>query len=61
MEFLEFKDLLFKKAIENGFNECEIYYRNGDNISISAYDGEVEKYDICLLYTSDAADDSKRV
>ena len=46
MEFLEFKDLLFKKAIENGFNECEIYYRNGDNISISAYDGEVEKYDI---------------
>lgn len=46
MEFLEFKDLLFKKAIENGFNECEIYYRNGDYISISAYDGEVEKYDI---------------
>ena len=46
MEFLVFKDLLFKKAIEAGFNECEVYYSNGESISISAYEGEVEKYNL---------------
>ena len=35
MEFAAFKDLLFKKAIESGFNECEIYYSNGESISIT--------------------------
>lgn len=46
MNFLEFKDLLFKKAIDAGFNECEVYYSDGESISISVYEGEVEKYNL---------------
>ena len=46
MNFSEFKDLLFKKAIDSGFNECEIYYSDGESISISVYEGEVEKYNL---------------
>lgn len=46
MRFLEFKDLLFEKAIEAGFKECEIYYSDGESISISVYEGEVEKYNL---------------
>lgn len=46
MEFSIFKDKLFKKAKEEGFTDCEIYYTDGENISISVYDYEVEKYNI---------------
>ena len=46
MEFLQFKDLLFEKAKLAGFNECEVYFSDGENISISVYEGEVEKYNI---------------
>lgn len=46
MNFIEFKNLLFKKAIEAGFKECEIYYSDGESISISVYEGEVEKYNL---------------
>lgn len=46
MNISNFKDLLFKKAIEAGFNECEIYYINGENLSIGVYEGEVEEYDL---------------
>ena len=46
MEFLQFKDLLFKKAKLAGFNECEVYFSDGESISISVYEGEVGKYNI---------------
>lgn len=46
MDFLQFKDLLFEKAKLEGFEECEIYFSNGENISISVYEGEVEKYNL---------------
>ena len=46
MNFSEFKNLLFKKAIDSGFNECEVYYSDGESISISVYEGEVEKYNL---------------
>ncbi|MEG0857010.1 MAG: TldD/PmbA family protein [Terrisporobacter sp.] len=46
MNFLEFKDLLFEKAMNSGFNESEVYYSDGESISISVYEGEVEKYNL---------------
>lgn len=46
MEFLQFKDLLFEKAKLEGFEECEIYFTSGENLSISVYEGEVEKYNL---------------
>ena len=46
MEFKEFKDLLFKKALNNGFEECEIYFSNRESISLSVYEQELEKYNI---------------
>lgn len=46
MNFLEFKELLFKEAIDAGFDECEVYYSDGESISISVYEGEVEKYNL---------------
>ena len=39
MEFLEFKNLLFEKALQVGFSECEIYFSDGESISISVYNG----------------------
>lgn len=50
MNFLEFKNLLFEKAKEAGFNECEIYFSDGDSISISVYEGEVEKYNLAKSF-----------
>lgn len=50
MNFLEFKNLLFKKAKEAGFNECEIYFSDGESISISVYEGEVEKYNLAKSF-----------
>jgi PmbA protein len=46
MEFKEFKDLLFDKAGKEGFQECEIYFTNRENLSISVYNEEVEKYNL---------------
>jgi len=46
MEFLEFKELLFKKALSKGFGECEIYYTNRESLSITVYEQEVEKYSL---------------
>ena len=37
MEFKEFKDLLSKKALNNGFEECEVYFANRESIAISVY------------------------
>lgn len=50
MEFLQFKNLLFEKAKIAGFNECEIYYSDGESISISVYEGEVEKYNLAKSF-----------
>ena len=50
MEFLEFKNLLFEKAKEAGFSECEIYFSDGESISISVYEGEVEKYNLAKSF-----------
>ena len=44
MEFLEFKDKLFKKAKEEGFTDCEVYYADRENLSITVYKQEVDKY-----------------
>ena len=46
MKFLEFKNLLFEKAKKVGFEECEIYFSDGESISISVYENEVEKYNL---------------
>lgn len=46
MEFKEFKDTLFKKALNKGFESCEIYYTDSENIGITVYDGDVEKYNL---------------
>lgn len=50
MNFLEFKSLLFEKAKVAGFNECEIYFSDGESISISVYEGEVEKYNLAKSF-----------
>lgn len=50
MNFLEFKNLLFEKAKIAGFNECEIYFSDGESISISVYEGEVEKYNLAKSF-----------
>ncbi|WP_434796386.1 TldD/PmbA family protein [Terrisporobacter vanillatitrophus] len=50
MEFLQFKNLLFEKAKIAGFNECEIYFSDGESISISVYEGEVEKYNLAKSF-----------
>lgn len=44
MEFLDFKNKLFSKAKENGFNECEVYYVDGESLTINIYQEKVEKY-----------------
>ncbi|CEN93633.1 TldD/PmbA family protein [Paraclostridium sordellii] len=46
MDFKKFKNILFEKALNEGFENCEVYYTDGENISITVYEGEVEKYNI---------------
>jgi PmbA protein len=46
MEFGESKDLLFKKAKEEGFTECEIYFIDRESLSIMIYQEEVDKYNL---------------
>ena len=50
MNFLEFKNLLFERANIAGFDECEIYFSDGESISISVYEGEVEKYNLAKSF-----------
>lgn len=50
MEFLQFNNLLFQKAKVAGFDECEIYFSDGESISISVYEGEVEKYNLAKSF-----------
>lgn len=44
MDFNLFKEELFKEAKNSGFEECEIYYADSENLSLNIYEGEVEKY-----------------
>ena len=44
MDFKLFKEELFKEAQNSGFEECEIYYADSENLSLNIYEGEVEKY-----------------
>ena len=44
MEFNLFKEKLFEEANKAGFEEYEIYYADGESLSINIYEGEVEKY-----------------
>ena len=46
MEFLEFKEKLFKEAKSKGFDECEIYYIDRESINITVYEQEVDKYNL---------------
>jgi PmbA protein len=46
MEFNSFKKMLLKKGLEAGFEECEIYYSQGESLSIGVYEEEVEKYNL---------------
>lgn len=38
------KTELFKKALEAGFEECEIYWSDSSSFSVSVYKGNIEKY-----------------
>lgn len=46
MEFSLFKDKLFKKALGEGFSECEIYYHSGESLNISVFREEIDKYNL---------------
>lgn len=46
MEFNEFKNKLFSKAKESGFEDCEVYFSNRESLNINIYEGEVEKYSL---------------
>ena len=45
MDIKVFKDKLFKKALENGFSDCEVYYYSGKSLKVSVLKGEIEKFD----------------
>ncbi|MCD7904138.1 MAG: TldD/PmbA family protein [Clostridiales bacterium] len=44
MNITEFKELLFKKAEDAGFEAFEAYSEKTDSFSITVYKGEIEKY-----------------
>ena len=46
MEFREFKEKLFNRAKNEGFQECEIYFTNRESLNITVYEEEVEKYNL---------------
>lgn len=46
MEFNQFKNKLFSKAKESGFEDCEVYFSNRESLNINIYEGEVEKYSL---------------
>ncbi|MEO2508666.1 TldD/PmbA family protein [Clostridium paraputrificum] len=46
MEFREFKEKLFNRAKNEGFQECEIYFVNRESLNITVYEEEVEKYNL---------------
>lgn len=44
MEFLEFKEMLFKKAKESGLEKYEIYYVTKESLEVKSYELQVEGY-----------------
>ena len=44
MEINKFIDELFKIAKENGLNEFEVYYSEGESFSVKIYNGQVDDY-----------------
>ncbi|EGT3614724.1 TldD/PmbA family protein [Clostridium perfringens] len=44
MEFKEFKEKLFSKAKEVGFEKYELYYGKSDSLNVSSAEGAVERY-----------------
>ena len=46
MNLNEFKEKLFDKAKESGFEDSEIYVTNSESLSISIYKQEVEGYNL---------------
>lgn len=44
MEINKLKDILFTKAKEKGFSDCEIYYSDSSSFKVSVYKGKIEKY-----------------
>lgn len=45
MDIKNFKKQLFKKAKDEGFLDCEIYYYSSKSIKISVLNGDIEKFD----------------
>ncbi|MDP4089939.1 MAG: TldD/PmbA family protein [Bacillota bacterium] len=46
MEILEFKDKVFKRAVEEGLKEFEVFYSRDENLGITVYQGEIDKYSL---------------
>ena len=46
MKFELFKDIIIKNALNDGFDECEVYYVEGENLKISIYESEVDNYSL---------------
>lgn len=44
MDISQFCKLLFARAIEKGFESCEIFYSSSDSSKISVYKGQIEKF-----------------
>ncbi len=42
--FENFKDELFKKALESGFTDCEILYNKSNSFSVSIFEGEINQF-----------------
>ena len=54
MEFREFKEKLFNRAKNEGFQECEIYFVNRESLNITVYEEEVEKYNLNKTFKASA-------
>ena len=46
MDIVLFKEKLFKKALDEGFTKCELFYSSADSEDIKVYKGETEKYSV---------------
>ena len=46
MNLNTFKEILFEKAKEAGFENSEIYVTNSESLEISIYQQEVESYNL---------------
>lgn len=44
MDVNTLKNMLFEKAINKGFKECEIYYSDSSAFKVSVYKGKIEKH-----------------